>query len=133
MNRINPFLILLLLLALLAVVIWQDRRLQGEIVAAQERLVQLERLGKRLASLKNYWGDRKLQERRINQFTTFAARFVKKKERHGRKVKLYLAGIGPKDADRIVSKLLNSFLKVGTLKIETAGKGEFSMEVELLL
>jgi len=132
MSRVNPLYVLLLLVVLLTVLIWQDRKIEERVVQEERRLVELERLGKRVVAMKNYWGDRKLQERRINQFVNFVSRFIKKREKRGGRLKLSLAGIGAHDADRIVSKLLNSFLKVGNLTIERSDREKISMEVELL-
>jgi len=130
MNRLNPAYIALFLAVILIVVIWQDRKFQKAIEVQQERLYQLEQVGQKVAALKNYW-DKKNQKKRVEDFIRFAKKFIKKKDQRGNRVHLYLDGMDAKNADRIADKLLNSFIKVKSIKVDRKNKEQISMEMEL--
>ena len=130
MNRLNPAYIALFLAVILIVVIWQDRKFQKVIEVQQERLYQLEQVGQKVAALKNYW-DKKNQKKRVEDFIRFAKKFIKKQDQRGNRVHLYLDGMDAKNADRVADKLLNSFIKVKSIKIDRKNKEQISMEMEL--
>jgi len=132
-NRINPLYVALLLVIILGAVIWQDRKFTEAIQSKAENLTQLEKVGQKVAALRDYWKDPKKQKQRAQEFIRFASRFIKKKEQRGNKLKLHLDGIDARSANQLASKLLNSFLKVKVVKIERKGKNHIAMEVELML
>ena len=133
MNRINPLYVALLLVITLGVVIWQDRKFTEAIQSKAENLAQLEKVGQKVAALRDYWKDPKKQRQRVQEFIRFASRFIKKKEQRGNRLKLRLEGVDARSADQLVDKLLNSFLRVDRVKIERKDKNHITMEVELML
>jgi len=135
MNRINPLHIALLMVALFGFVIYQHLLLQKKITQKEQRVLQLQEIGKEIATLKNYWGDKRLQKRRIEEIinTPFIKKFVTNTKQNRDRYKVWLKNIDAKNADRIADKIFNSFVKIGSFSIQREGKDKISMEVEFRL
>ncbi|NPA64460.1 MAG: hypothetical protein GXO16_05755 [Epsilonproteobacteria bacterium] len=135
MNRINPLHIALLMVALFGFVIYQHLLLQKKITQKEQRVLQLQEIGKEIATLKNYWGDKRLQKRRIEEIinTPFIKKFVANTKQNRDRYKVWLKNIDAKNADRIADKIFNSFVKIGSFSIQREGKDKISMEVEFRL
>jgi len=134
MNRINPLYILGLLVAILLIVLYQNHALQKRIAQESASLVQLEAKAKEIATLKRYWGDAKLQKKRILSILSapFISRFVKDKKVYKNKIHVSLKGVDAPNADRVMDKIFNSFVKVSSFKA-TQNKNSVDMEVEFAL
>lgn len=132
MNRINPIYITLLLGIILVVVIYQNHTIQQTITQKELSLHSLEQKAKEIATLKKYWGDKKIQRARVLQLlnTPFIKRFIKNQQKSGDRYRVLLHKIDALNADRIADKILNSFVKVGSFSIQKTSKTEISMEVE---
>jgi len=133
MNRINPLYVVALLALLLLVVIYQHQKLERTITQKEHQLLLLQNKAKEIATLRRYWGDSKIQKRRVASLlnSPLLKRFIKNVERGNSRLKLFLHNVDAKSADQIMDKLLNSFVKVHLLKITKQDKTKIAMEVEL--
>jgi len=133
MNRVNPLYILLILVALLGLLLYQSTKLDSTITMQEKRLTQLKNRAKEIATLKNYWGDKRVQKRRVQALinSPIIKRFIKKSINKKDGIKLSLANIDGVNANHIIDKIGNSFVKIGSLTIKKESKTKISMEVEL--
>lgn len=133
MNRINPLYVVALLALLLLVVIYQHQKLERTITQKEHQLLLLQNKAKEIATLRRYWGDSKIQKRRVASLlnSPLLKRFIKNVERGNSRLKLFLHNVDAKSADQIMDKLLNSFVKVHLVKITKQDKTKIAMEVEL--
>ena len=133
MSRINPLYVVALLALLLLIVIYQHQKLERTITQKEHQLLLLQNKAKEIATLRRYWGDSKLQKRRIASLlgSPLLKRFIKNVERGSSRLKLFLHNVDAKSADQIMNKLLNSFVKVHLVKITKQDKTKIAMEVEL--
>ncbi|BCD63166.1 hypothetical protein NitYY0826_P07 (plasmid) [Nitratiruptor sp. YY08-26] len=132
MNRINPLYISAFLVVILLVIWYQDHKIQRLVGEKSKHLYQLEKVGKKVAVLRNYWGDSKLQQQRVLQLVNspLIKPFVKKSRKGRERYKIVIEGIDASNADRIADKIFNSFVKVGAFSITRKDKTKISMEVE---
>jgi len=132
MNRINPSYIVLLLAIVLGVVLYQNHKIQSLIAQKEKRVAYLEDVAKEIATLRNYWGDKKLQKRRVLEIvnTSFVKRFLKDQQKSADRYKIRLEDIDAPNADRIADKIFNSFVKIGSFSMKKKEKTKLSMEVE---
>ncbi len=132
MNRINPLYICTFLVVILVIVFYQDHKIQRLVEDRSQHIHQLEKVAKKVAALRNYWGDSKLQKRRVLQLISspLIKRFVKKSQKGRDRYKILLDGVDAANADRIADKIFNSFVKVGAFSITRKDKTKISMEVE---
>ena len=135
MSRINPLHIAFLLLLLFGFVLYQHFAVQKKIAHKEQRLKELQNVAKEIATLKNYWGDKKLQKRRIEEIlgTPFIKKFLKDTKRKRDRYTILLDDVGAKEADRIADKIFNSFVKIGSFTIKKKDKTKISMKVEFRL
>ena len=133
MNRVNPLYILLILVALLGLLLYQSTKLDSTIAMQEKRLTQLKNRAKEIATLKNYWGDKRVQKRRVQALinSPIIKKFIKNSTNKKDGMKLTLTNIDGANADRIINKIGNSFVKIGSLAIKKESKTKISMEVEL--
>jgi hypothetical protein len=132
MNRVNPLYIFLLLLVLLIVLVYQHLSLQHKITQTEQEIYFLQNVAKQITTLKNYWGDKKIQRRRVFEIarTPFIRKFLQKEQNSREKYKIYLVGIDAINADRIADKIFNSFVKVNSFQIVKQTDNKVEMEVE---
>ena len=132
MNRINPLYIALFLLFILALVIYQDHKIAKMVDQEQQRLHQIQDVAKKITTLKNYWGDKKIQRQRVLSLVNspIIKPFIKTSQQNRDRYKLFLHNIDAKNADRIADKIFNSFVRIGSFKIDRQNRGKISMEVE---
>ncbi len=135
MNRINPLHIALLMAVLFGFVLYQHITLQKKIAQKEQRVLQLQEIAKEISTLKTYWGDKKLQKRRIEEIinTPFVKKFVADAKQNRDRYKVRLKNIDAQSADRIADKIFNSFVKIGSFSIQRQEKDKISMEVEFRL
>jgi len=133
MSRINPLYVVALLALLLLIVIYQHQKLERTITQKEHQLLLLQNKAKEIETLRRYWGDSKLQKRRVASLLSspLLKRFIKNVERGSSRLKLFLHNVDAKSADQIMNKLLNSFVKVHLVKITKQDKTKIAMEVEL--
>jgi hypothetical protein len=131
MRHLNPTLVVILLGVLLVAVIWQKYEVEKRIEAKQKALFTLEEKGRKLTALKSYWGAEK-QKVRVREFIRFAEKFITKQEPRGTRIRIKLENLDGKNADRVVNRLLNSFIIVKSLTIKRTSKEKISMETELV-
>ena len=125
--------ILLILVALLGLLLYQSIKLDSTIAMQEKRLAQLKNSAKEIATLKNYWGDKRVQKQRVQALinSPIIKKFIKNSTNKKDGMKLTLTNIDGANADRIIDKIGNSFVKIGSLTIKKESKTKISMEVEL--
>jgi hypothetical protein len=132
MNRVNPIYIAAFLFSILLFIIYQNHKIEEQISKKQQKIATLEQKAKEMATLKGYWGDRKVLKKRVEAIlkTPFIAKFIKKRDNQREKIRVYLEKIDSLNADRIADKILNSFVKIGAVNIKKRDKNHIDMEVE---
>jgi len=132
MNRINPLYITAFLALLLLIVIYQHTKIEKAVSQQEHYLQTITNKAKEIATLRRYWGDKRVQKRRVATIinSPFFKRFIKNIEKSSNRVKIYLQNIDAASADSIMDKIFNSFVKVSSLKITKTDKTKISMEVE---
>lgn len=133
MNRVNPLHILLVLIALLLLLMYQSVKLDNTITIQEKRVAELKDIAKEINTLKNYWGNKKIQKRRVLALinSPLIKKFLKSSANKKDGIKINLHHIDGANADRILNKIGNSFVKIDNLSIKKESKTAISMEVEL--
>lgn len=133
MNRVNPLHILLVLIALLLLLMYQSVKLDNTITIQEKRVAELKDIAKEINTLKNYWGNKKIQKRRVLALinSPLIKKFLKNSVNKKDGIKINLHHIDGANTDRILNKIGNSFVKIDNLSIKKESKTAISMEVEL--
>jgi len=124
--------IALFLVLVLLLVIYQNRKIEHLVDQEQLHLQQMQDVAKKISTLKNYWGDKKIQRQRVLAIVNspIVKPFVKTSQQSRDRYKLFLHNIDARSADRVADKIFNSFVRIGSLKIDRQNREKISMEVE---
>jgi len=132
MNRVNPSYVLLFLLIVFGIVLMQNHKLQKELSMQNQRLEEMKKVAKKMGALKNYWGDKKEQKKRVLAFVKepFVAKFLKNSQKSTDRYKIFLKNVDAKSADLIFNKILNEFVKVNSVQIRRRDEKSVDIQME---
>jgi hypothetical protein len=132
MNRVNPSYVLLFLLIAFGIVLMQNHKLQKELSMQNQRVEEMKKVAKKMGALKNYWGDKKEQKKRVLAFVKepFVAKFLKNSQKSADRYKIFLENVDAKSADLIFNKILNEFVKVNSVQIRRRNEKSIDIQME---
>ena len=135
MSKINPLYILALLALTFILIVYSNIRLERQIIETQVMNGELETSGKQIKNLKRNWDNKEQMSAKINTILADPqlTKKVVDKNIKGDTYKISLSGLGDKETDILIDKLLNGFITINLFSIKAENDANVSVVMELEL